>query len=71
MANKGFTKDYSPNTFKSAHFDESNIVAHVRFDERTVNGERVLFRRDSITGHRKGKRKGFQLENISEVEKEV
>ena len=29
--------------FRSSHFDEPNILAHVRFDERTVNGERVLF----------------------------
>ena len=29
--------------FKSSHFDEPNILAHVRFDERTVNGEKVLF----------------------------
>ena len=30
-------------TFKSSHFDEPNILAHVRFNERNVNGERVLF----------------------------
>ena len=29
--------------FKSGHYDEPNILAHVRFNERTVNGERVLF----------------------------
>ena len=29
--------------FRSAHFDEPNILAHIRFDERTVNGEKVLF----------------------------
>ena len=29
--------------FKSSHFDEPNILAHIRFNERTVNGERVLF----------------------------
>ena len=29
--------------FKSAHFDEPNILAHVRFDTREVNGEKVLF----------------------------
>ena len=27
--------------FKSSHFDEPNILAHVRYNERTVNGERV------------------------------
>ena len=29
--------------FRSSHFDEANILAHVRFDERMVNGEKVLF----------------------------
>jgi len=29
--------------FRSSHFNEPNILAHVRFNERTVNGERVLF----------------------------
>lgn len=30
--------------FKSSHYDEPNILAHVRFNERTgENGERVLF----------------------------
>ena len=31
-------------TFKSAHFDQPNILAHVRFNERTdANGKKVLF----------------------------
>lgn len=33
-----------PAAFKSSHFDEPNILAHVRFNERTdADGKRVLF----------------------------
>jgi hypothetical protein len=35
-------KNQNP-TFQSSHYDEPNILAHVRFDERNVNGEKVLF----------------------------
>jgi hypothetical protein len=34
----------APYTFQSAHFDQPNILAHVRFNERTdAEGKRVLF----------------------------
>lgn len=46
--------------FHSAHFDEANILAHVRFDERTVNGERVLFIEEFQSDWaQKGKKEGF------------
>jgi diguanylate cyclase (GGDEF)-like protein len=33
-----------PNRFKSSHWDEPNVIAHVRLDDRTgPNGEKVLF----------------------------
>lgn len=55
--------------FKSGHFDEPNILAHVRFNERTVNGERVLFIEEIQSDWaQEGKKKGFK-ENTSEVEK--
>jgi hypothetical protein len=47
--------------FKSAHFDPLNIVAHIRFNERTdVDGKRVLFI-DELQSDwgQKGKKEGF------------
>jgi hypothetical protein len=31
------------NNFRSSHFDEPNILAHVRFNDRTVDGKKTLF----------------------------
>lgn len=47
--------------FISSHFDEPNILAHVRFNEREVNGERVLFIEEVQSDWaQKGKKEGFK-----------
>ena len=47
--------------FQSSHFDEPNILAHVRFNERTVNGERVLFIEEIQSDWaQSGKKSGFK-----------
>lgn len=50
------------NLFKSSHFDEPNILAHIRFNERTgKNGERVLFVEEIQSDWaQKGKKEGFK-----------
>ena len=46
--------------FKSAHYDEPNILAHIRFNEREVNGEKVLFVEEFQSDWaQKGKKEGF------------
>jgi len=47
--------------FRSGHFDEPNIVAHVRFNERTdADGRRVLFIEEIQSDwHQQGKRQGY------------
>ena len=46
--------------FKSSHFDEPNILAHVRFNDREVNGERVLFIEEIQSDWaQQGKKHGF------------
>lgn len=49
-------------TFKSTHFDTPNILAHVRFNERTdAEGRRVLFIEEIQSDWaQKGKREGFK-----------
>lgn len=52
------------NQFKSSHFEERNILAHIRFNERTVNGERVLFIEEIQSDWaQKGKKEGFKSDN--------
>lgn len=47
--------------FRSSHWDEPNIIAHVRFNERTdADGNRVLFLEELQSDWaQQGKRKGF------------
>lgn len=51
------------NTYSSQHFDEPNILAHVRFNERTdADGKRVLFVEEIQSDwHQAGKKKGYNV----------
>jgi predicted ABC-type ATPase len=53
--------------FKSPHFNQPNILAHVRFNERTdADGRRVLFIEEIQSDwHQKGREKGYGTENLS------
>lgn len=53
----------SPDTFHSTHFDEPNIVAHVRATDRTgPNGEKILFVEEVQSDlHQQGKKRGYQF----------
>ena len=48
-------------TFRSGHWDEPNILAHVRFDDRTgPNGEKILHMAEIQSDwHQAGRRKGY------------
>lgn len=47
--------------FRSSHFDQPNILAHVRFNERTdADGKRVLFIEEIQSDwHQQGRKKGY------------
>lgn len=49
-------------TFKSSHWDEPNVLAHVRFDERVdANGSRTLFLEEvQSDAHQKGREQGYR-----------
>lgn len=48
--------------YKSGHFDQPNILAHVRFNERTdADGKRVLFIEEVQSDwHQEGRKKGYR-----------
>ena len=54
--------DAGPRAFQTRHFDESNILAHVRFNERTDSaGKRVLFLEEVQSDwHQRGRREGYR-----------
>lgn len=66
LARKG---NVSP-TFRSSHFDEPNILAHIRFDDRTgPNGERILHIAEVQSDwHQKGRRSGYALPEARRAE---
>lgn len=51
-------------SFKSPHFDEPNILAHVRMNDRIdVEGEKVLFIEEIQSDwHQEGRKKGYKTE---------
>jgi len=59
-----YTKEIAPqkSQYKSRHFDEPNVLAHVRFNERTgPDGERVLFIEEIQSDwHQEGRKKGYK-----------
>jgi hypothetical protein len=55
--------------FKGGHFDEPNILAHVRYDDRIdTEGKRNLFL-DEVQSdwHQKGKQEGYQVAPVKEL----
>lgn len=55
-------------SFKSSHFDEPNILAHIRFDDRTVDGKKVLHIAEIQSDwHQAGRKKGY----VSKVDADV
>jgi hypothetical protein len=64
MQAQAAVKEYSKKseTYKSRHWDEPNVFAHVRFNERTdVDGNRVLFMEEIQSDwHQEGRKKGYK-----------
>lgn len=63
--------EMSPRTdFTSSHFPEKNILVHIRFNTRMVNGKKVLFLEEVQSDlHQQGRRKGYKGEPLTADEK--
>mgnify|MGYP003651113918 CR=1 FL=1 len=63
--------DY-PN-FTRGHFDEPNVLAHFRLNDRTgPNGERILFIEEIQSDwHQKGRNQGYVIDALGELPKEI
>lgn len=63
-----FRKIGTKSTFMSSHWFEPNVLAHVRFNERTgPNGERILFIEELQSDwHQKGRKKGYHNPNLKQ-----
>jgi hypothetical protein len=59
----------SPPQFRSSHFDEPNILAHIRTNDRVIDGKKTLFVEEVQSDwHQKGKREGYGLQITPEAE---
>lgn len=71
---QGTVLRYDRNEFKSSHFDEPNILAHVRMNDRTTtDGKRVLFLEEVQSDwHQKGREQGYRDDKFKvEAEKRL
>jgi len=60
----------STGNFQSSHFDEPNILAHTRLDDRIINGKKTLFVEEIQSDwHQAGRRKGYQGGGLTTAEK--
>jgi hypothetical protein len=59
-------------TFQSSHFDEPNILAHTRLNDRIINGKKTLMVEEIQSDwHQAGRRKGYDTPEVRQnIEKE-
>jgi hypothetical protein len=59
--------------YKSPHWEEPNVISHIRFDDRTVNGERALHLAEVQSDwHQEGRRKGYVDQGqLSQIDKKI
>ena len=54
-------EDFDRTSYRSPHWDEPNVVAHVRFDDRTVDGQRALHLAEVQSDwHQQGRKVGYK-----------
>jgi len=60
------TVDVEKDAYKGQHFDERNIIVHIRFNTRTgPNGETILFIEEIQSDwHQAGRKKGYKSQEI-------
>jgi len=56
-------REQAGKTYQSSHFDEPNILAHTRLDDRIINGKKTLFVEEIQSDwHQAGRKKGYASE---------
>ena len=55
-------KSAESQTYRSTHFDQPNILAHLRVNDRTVDGKKTLFVEEIQSDwHQAGRKKGYKI----------
>jgi hypothetical protein len=56
--------------FQSSHFDQPNILAHIRVNDRLVDGKKTLFVEEVQSDwHQAGRKKGYQESLLTDAER--
>lgn len=73
IGDKVVGKTEKADTYKSSHWDEPNILTHIRFNERTdVDGNSVLFIEEVQSDwHQEGRKGGYKSDGIQRDEVEI
>ena len=60
-------------TYESGHYDEPNILAHTRLNDRTINGKKTLMVEEIQSDwHQAGRKKGYQGgRTVHEIDKDL
>jgi hypothetical protein len=59
---RGGLQDYAEGTYKSSHFDQPNILAHMRVNDRVVDGKNTLFIEEIQSDwHQAGRKHGYAI----------
>jgi hypothetical protein len=59
-----YRNQVEPVEYQSGHFDEPNILAHMRVNDRMIDGKKSLFVEEIQSDwHQQGRKKGYESEN--------
>jgi hypothetical protein len=69
LAARNLGQEGGGNSFRSSHYDEPNVLAHVRFNDRIdANGKKTLFLEEIQSDwHQKGRKEGYK-QKLSQVD---
>ena len=68
--NKFYANEDTPQ-FKSGHFDQPNILAHIRVNDRVIDGKKTLFVEEVQSDwHQAGRKKGYATPDMVEANKQ-
>jgi hypothetical protein len=67
-----YRNQVEPVEYQSGHFDEPNILAHMRVNDRMIDGKKSLFVEEIQSDwHQQGRKKGYQTQEGKERKSEI
>ena len=64
--------NFSGETYSSSHYDEPNILAHMRVNDRTINGKKTLMVEEIQSDwHQEGRKKGYASQKSREENADI